>query len=84
LSKFFRGEVGGLREKRISSQIKKLIICGNSITEPKEQDQVNRGSFRAHDLNLQVYQELVTLTDQFEDFVDEVAQFIDIDIMPGE
>lgn len=46
LKKFLRGEIGGEKERKLSSQIKRLIICGNSIQEPTNQDDVNRGAFR--------------------------------------
>jgi len=36
LLKFLRGEYGSGYEQQIASQIKRLVICGNSITEPTD------------------------------------------------
>lgn len=36
LLKFLRGEYGSDFEQQIASQIKRLVICGNSITEPTD------------------------------------------------
>eukprot|EP00347_Sterkiella_histriomuscorum_P019876 403339974 len=84
LLQFLRGDFGTEQEQKLSASIKRLIVCGNSIQEVEEQDLVNRGSFRTQKINDNVYTELFEVTDQFEEFLNKAAQFIDIDIMPGE
>jgi len=51
LVRFFRGELGGPKEQKLSSQIQRIVICGNSIVQPSETDKVLRDSFRTKDLN---------------------------------
>ena len=47
LLRFFRGELMSSHQSvKLASAISRLIICGNSIVQPEETDQVLRGSYR--------------------------------------
>ncbi|TNV79812.1 hypothetical protein FGO68_gene15306 [Halteria grandinella] len=81
LKRFFRGEHG---DAMLASKINRLIIAGNSIQEPQEQDNVNRGSYRTHDLNIKVYSQLIDLTDQLENYLTQLTQYVPVELMPGE
>ena len=47
LLRFFRGEMmGSPQSVKLASLVSRVIICGNSIIQPEETDQVLRGSYR--------------------------------------
>lgn len=50
--RFIRGELGGVKNQKLSSQISRVIVCGNSIIQPEETDTIMRGSYRTHNVNL--------------------------------
>lgn len=54
LLRFFRGELmSSVQSVKLASLISRVIICGNSIVQPEETDQVLRGSYRTQAMNQQ-------------------------------
>lgn len=54
LARFLRGEMfSSANNVKLAGAISRLIICGNSIVQPEETDQVLRGSYRTQAMNLQ-------------------------------
>jgi hypothetical protein len=52
LLRFFRGELmASPQSLKLASIISRVIICGNSIVQPEETDQVLRGSYRTQAMN---------------------------------
>jgi DNA polymerase delta subunit 2 len=52
--RFFRGELmASPQTVKLASMISRVIICGNSIVQPEETDQVLRGSYRTQTMNQQ-------------------------------
>ena len=69
---------------KLSAQIRRLIICGNSTFENKDSNLVQRGAYRTQDLNKQVYEEIDSVQDRFEDFLNSFLDTLDVDLMPGD
>lgn len=84
LLRFVRGELGGPKNAKLASLISRVIICGNSIVQPDDADQVLRGSYRVQTLNQRVYKSISDVLDTFEHFLDKMSQAVDVDIMPGQ
>eukprot|EP00347_Sterkiella_histriomuscorum_P004668 403359564 len=84
LIRFFKGELGGPKNAKLASQISRVVICGNSIVQPEDTDQVLRGSYRVQNLNQRVYKTISDVLDTFELFLHNLSQLVDIDIMPGQ
>lgn len=52
LLRFLRGEIfSSPKTVKLASLISRVIICGNSIVQPEEIDQVLRGSYRTQAMN---------------------------------
>ena len=52
--RFFRGELmSSSQSVKLASSISRVIICGNSIVQPEETDQVLRGSYLTQTMNQQ-------------------------------
>jgi DNA polymerase delta subunit 2 len=81
--KFVRGEFGTGKDQRLSQQITRAILCGNSTIQPDKADEVLRGSYRTQELNKTVYSTIDKVLDQFELFLDKLTAVMDVDIMPG-
>ena len=47
-------------------------------------DEVLRGSYRTDSLNKEVYSNISDVFKKFEDFIDQLSECIDVDVMPGE
>lgn len=83
--KFFQGEFpGDARSTKLASQIQRVVIAGDSMTQPEKVDDVLRGSYRTSKLNQEVYQDIDQVMLDFESFLDKLSSTIDVDIMPGE
>ena len=54
LLRFLRGELfASPKSVTLASLITRVVICGNSIVQPEETDQVLRGSYRTQAMNVQ-------------------------------
>jgi hypothetical protein len=54
LLRFLRGEIStDAKSMKLASLISRVVICGNSIVQPEETDQVLRGSYRTQAMNQQ-------------------------------
>lgn len=94
LLRFFKGELGSTCVKDnqevppdsrlLASQIKRVIIAGDSMVQPQQIDEVLRGSYRTNKLNQEVYSNISDVIDTFETFLDGLSETIDVDVMPGE
>ena len=84
LKKFLKGEFGDTKSQRLSSQISRLVIAGDSIIQPNKIDEVLRGSYRTMKLNNEVYKTIDEVLESMEQFLDGVSEVMDVDIMPGE
>jgi DNA polymerase delta subunit 2 len=84
LQRFLRGETGSQNERQMSSQIVRLIVCGNSTVSPEAADQVQKGSYGTHELNQMCYAKINDMLDTLELNLEKFASSIPTDIMPGE
>lgn len=94
LLRFFKGELGSTSIKNdmevapesriLASQIKRVVIAGDSMVQPHEIDKVLRGSYRTQETNTKVYKNISDVIDTFESFLDTLSETIDVDVMPGE
>ena len=84
LIRFLEGEFGSSKEKLLSSKISRLILCGNNIKQPKNSDEVLRGSYKTSSINHEIYSKLFESMTEFESILLRLSQVIDIDVMPGE
>ena len=60
-----------------------MILCGNTCVSPSSIDSVDKGHGHA-DNNEIIYNNLVDLLDQTQEFIDRFSHVIKIDVMPGE
>ena len=52
LLRFFRGDLMASQDAvKLASKVSRVIVCGNSIVQPEETDQVLRGSYRTQAMN---------------------------------
>jgi DNA polymerase delta subunit 2 len=65
------------------SRIVKVIIVGNSVYCPEDTDLVEKGSFMKQDLNSRIYKTLLQNYDEFDKFLNNLSNFINVDVMPG-
>ena len=84
LVRFLEGEFGSYKEKLLSSRISRLILWGNNIKQPKNSDEVLRGSYKTSSINHEIYSKLFESMTEFESILLRLSQIIDIDVMPGE
>jgi len=54
------------------------------MVQPSKVDEVLRGSYRTCETNKQVYGDINKTLESLEQFIDQVSETIDVDIMPGE
>ena len=74
----------GEKNQKLAQQIQRVIIAGDSIIQPEKVDDVLRGSYRTSKLNSEVYNDISQVMDTFENFLDQLSETIDVDVMPGE
>jgi DNA polymerase II small subunit/DNA polymerase delta subunit B len=54
------------------------------MLQPSKVDEVLRGSYRTNEINKQVYSDINKTLESLEQFIDQVSETIDVDLMPGE
>lgn len=67
----------------LASKISKIVIVGNSVSSPDDIDEVDRGSFRKKEINQTIYNKLSLNYDLLDDFINELANYVPVDLMPG-
>lgn len=60
-----------------------MVLCGNTFVTPDTIDSVDKGHGHAEN-NEVIYNNLVDLLDQTQEFLDRLSHVIKVDVMPGE
>jgi DNA polymerase delta subunit 2 len=84
LAQFLRGEFADIANQKLASQITRLVLAGDSMVQPSKVDDVLRGSYRTAKLNEEVYRGIDEVLGLLEQWLDQVSETMDVDLMPGE
>ena len=82
LFRFLSGN-GNPVERQLSHNILRIVFCGNTFASPDSIDSVDKGHGHA-DNNQVIYNTLVDLLDQTQEYIDRLSHVIKVDVMPGE
>mmetsp|Transcript_14891 Transcript_14891/g.18687 ORF Transcript_14891/g.18687 Transcript_14891/m.18687 type:complete len:107 (+) Transcript_14891:759-1079(+) len=83
LSSFLKGQHLNAKMNKLAAQVNRLVICGDSVREHEEVDEVHRGSYRSQVVNRKVYEDISQTYARFEAFLGSFIDKIDTDLMPG-
>ena len=83
MSSFFKGQHLNSKMNKLAAQITRLVICGDSVRENVDMDEVHRGSYRTQKINTRVYADIGNTYERFEHWLGTFIDKIDTDVMPG-